>query len=66
MNVKQIVVKPNIEFIYEVSDDFDIHNNVACTALLSNGTPVAESNDQSDVSLTDTGTGEVRNFYYEG
>ena len=65
-DVKQIVVTSRIEFIFEVSVNFDIHNDDACTSLMSNGTPVKEDNDMSKVVILDTRTGEQRKFHFEG
>jgi len=65
-DVKQIVITSRIEFIFEVNTSFDIHNDDACTALMSNGTPVHEDDDLAKVKVLDKSTGETRDFYYEG
>jgi len=65
-DVKQIVVTSRIEFIFEVDVNFDIHNDDACTALMSNGTPVHEDNDMSKVVILDTRTSQRRKFNFEG
>jgi len=65
-DVKQIVVTSRIEFIFEVDVNFDIHNDDACTSLMSNGTPVDEDNDMSKVVILDTRTGQQRKFNFEG
>jgi len=65
-DVKQIVITSRIEFIFEVDTSFDINNDNACTALMSNGTPVHEDNDLAKVEVLDKSTGEIRNFHYEG
>ena len=65
-DVKQIVITSRIEFIFEVDTSFDIHNDDACTALMSNGTPVHEDNDMSKVVILDTRTSQRRKFNFEG
>ena len=81
MSTKLLNVTPradaNTLFQFEVSEDFDIANDTALFALLSNGTPVNMSNDLylettydlfskeidvSQVFIHDTLTGTRRSF----
>jgi len=81
MSVKLLNVTPRADdtalFQFEVSEDFDIANDTALFALLSNGTPVNMSNDLylettydlfskevdvSQVFIHDTLTGIRRSF----
>ena len=60
---KTITIKHCLTYHFKVKEDFDINNDNAITALLSNGTPT-ETKDDLPVEVQDKD--KIRNFNYEG
>jgi len=61
---KIITVTSEIVTSYKVDKDFNIKNDLAMTALLSNGTPTAMVSDPCKVEVQDMDL--KYHFYYEG
>jgi len=60
---KIITIKHCLTYHFKVKEDFDINDDNAITALLSNGTPT-ETKDDLPVEVKDND--KTRNFNYEG
>jgi hypothetical protein len=60
---KHIVITTRVIYQYEVDEKFDINNDNALTALMSNGTPTVTLD---DVPVEVKDSTESRYFNYEG